>query len=659
MEQDGNPADLPADIHPRMRLPRTSPTALCLCLGLLPFGCSQDDPTPQPSQAAPGTTHEARPASGSNSRGIDDPLVDRVLANKFESVNPEVDGWDTEVQNDLIAKRLKSLGHLWSRPRSDEEALASDAARDELARICSPEFRTTGLRFDDVPSVYEDQGLEVYSGASAKSRDLGKPGVAGMLEALDELRFPFAPEAELHFKFKVVEVDSQGDVLKAQALFQGDGASLEGAVQQSSVWNMSFDASNRKQPMLREVEVVDFTENRSRRGFFFEDCTLSAFGVSGNDSEDPDAQPQGLDAWTKQFGVDVENWLGGVQGSVLSSLLGHHGIAVGDVNGDGYEDVYVCQAGGLPNRLLLQQADGTVRDASVEKGVDFLDPSRGVLLIDIDNDGDQDLVLATSAVVVIFENQDGRGRFVKRSYQTFAQIHSMAAADYDGDGDLDLYGCAYKIPDGSGTAPVPYHDANNGEANVLLRNDIDIQSSQWTFTDVTQESGIDHNNRRFSFAASWEDYDNDGDLDLYVANDFGRNNLYRNEGGKFRDVAGEAGVEDISAGMGTTWGDVDNDGWMDLHVSNMFSSAGNRIAYQRSFKEDLDDSTLQHFRRHARGNSLFSNASDGTFRDVSLSAGITMGRWAWASKICDLNNDTRQDILVANGLVTNEQPTDL
>jgi hypothetical protein len=192
---------------------------------------------------------------------------------------------------------------------------------------------------------------------------------------------------------------------------------------------------------------------------------------------------------------------------------------------------------------------------------------------------------------------------------------------------------------------------------VLLRND--CQGGKWEFTEVTSEVGLDENNRRYSFAASWEDYDNDGDLDLYVANDFGRNNLYRFEDGRFRDVAGEAGVEDISAGMAVTFGDADNDGWMDIHVSNMFSSAGNRIAYQRNFQTGADEATLSLFRRHARGNSLFSNAGDGTFRDVSLDAGITMGRWAWASKFCDLNNDTRVDLLVANGLVTSDEPQDL
>ena len=75
-------------------------------------------------------------------------------------------------------------------------------------------------------------------------------------------------------------------------------------------------------------------------------------------------------------------------------------------------------------------------------------------------------------------------------------------------------------------------------------------------------------------------------LDLYVANDFGRNNLYRNDGGRFVDVAGQAGVEDMASGMSASWGDYNQDGHMDLYVGNMFSSAGNRIAYQQRFKPE-------------------------------------------------------------------------
>jgi hypothetical protein len=73
------------------------------------------------------------------------------------------------------------------------------------------------------------------------------------------------------------------------------------------------------------------------------------------------------------------------------------------------------------------------------------------------------------------------------------------------------------------------------------------------------------NNQRFSYAAAWDDYDQDGDFDLYVANDFGRNNLYRNDRTGFEDVADELGVEDTGSGMSVSWGDVNGDGWMDLY----------------------------------------------------------------------------------------------
>jgi hypothetical protein len=187
----------------------------------------------------------------------------------------------------------------------------------------------------------------------------------------------------------------------------------------------------------------------------------------------------------------------------------------------------------------------------------------------------------------------------------------------------------------------------------LFRND------GGTFRDVTQLVGLHHNNRRFSMAAAWEDYDNDGDVDLYVANDYGRNNLYRNDAGRFRDVAAEAGVEDISAGMSVAWGDVNGDGWMDLYVSNMFSSAGSRIAYQRRFQATEDEQVRAAFQRHARGNSLFLNSGDGTFADASVDAKVTMGRWAWGSQFVDLNNDSWQDIVVANGFITQADPGDL
>ncbi|MCE2559163.1 MAG: VCBS repeat-containing protein, partial [Acidobacteria bacterium] len=200
-----------------------------------------------------------------------------------------------------------------------------------------------------------------------------------------------------------------------------------------------------------------------------------------------------------------------------------------------------------------------------------------------------------------------------------------------------------------------YHDANNGGRNVLLRND-----GGFRFVDATAEVGLDVNNRRFSLAASWEDVDGDGDADLYVANDYGRNNLYRNDGGSFVDVAGAVGVEDISSGMSVSWADYNRDGRVDVYVGNMFSAAGNRITYQRKFERDRQRAgPLAEVQRMARGNSLFAGADGGGFVDRSVEANVTMGRWSWSSVFADINNDGWEDLVVANGNLTQTLPDDL
>ena len=111
--------------------------------------------------------------------------------------------------------------------------------------------------------------------------------------------------------------------------------------------------------------------------------------------------------------------------------------------------------------------------------------------------------------------------------------------------------------------------------------------------------------------------------------------------------------------MSVSWGDYNRDGFMDLYIGNMFSSAGNRIAYQEKFHSAASEEFKTRYRRLARGNSLFEGQSDGTFRDVSVAAGATMGRWAWGSVFADVNNDGWDDLLVGNGFVTGKNPDDL
>ena len=143
------------------------------------------------------------------------------------------------------------------------------------------------------------------------------------------------------------------------------------------------------------------------------------------------------------------------------------------------------------------------------------------------------------------------------------------------------------------------------------------------------------------------------------ANDFGRNNLYRYDGGRFVDVAAELGVEDMAAGMSAVWADFNRDGRRDLYVGNMFSAAGNRVTYQRQFLAARSSTSAGGIQRMARGNTLFIARPDGRYDDVSELAAVTMGRWSWSSKAVDINNDGAQDIVVANGYLTNERTDDL
>jgi hypothetical protein len=170
---------------------------------------------------------------------------------------------------------------------------------------------------------------------------------------------------------------------------------------------------------------------------------------------------------------------------------------------------------------------------------------------------------------LILAANDGQGVFQPKSLKLLpeAQAISLAAADFDNDGDLDIYTCCYArraAPDLQ-ARPIPYHDANNGGRDLLFRNDLGFR-----FTNVTKKVGLDERNHRFSLACAWEDHDNDGDQDLFVANDFGRDNLYRNDGGRFTEVAPQAGVDDVSAGMSAAWGDYNHDGWMDFDSATIF-----------------------------------------------------------------------------------------
>ena len=548
--------------------------------------------------------------------------------------------WKSEALSAHLATQLKELSDwMLEKPARRASVFRTPVANNDFT---CPRLRPVTLR-----EAFRDDWFWVrrYEKAVGPPLEVAHIGSNGIHQAISGFHSDLGSDVELDdVHFKVVRIDQIQDIVTALVFVDVSAHSQDSVIQQTAKWQCQWKRRDTP-PSFHSIEIVEFEEVRSPRRLF-SDATATVLGGNQSYSEHIIF---GYDHWRETL-----DWRFGME------VAGPYGLAVGDVNGDELDDVFFCESGGLPNRLFVQQVDGTVEDISASSGLDFLEPTHSALMIDVDNDGDQDMILASSRFILLMEN-DGSGRFDRRQiHSTMSVARSLSAADFDSDGDLDLYVCGYfpreATADGVGLGrPIPYHDANNGVRNHLFSNQGD-----WQFVDVTESTGLDTNNRRFSYASAWEDYDNDGDPDLYVANDFGRNNLYRNDQGRFVDVAAEAGVEDMSAGMSVSWGDYDRDGWMDIYVGNMFSSAGNRITYQRRFKPNESNETRAGFQRHARGNSLFRNRGDGTFEDVSVEAGVTMGRWSWSCNFVDINNDGWDDLLVGNGMVTSkDDPDDL
>ena len=569
--------------------------------------------------------------------------------------DPNRDGWKSEVFSQRASRQLNELTKL----------LASDHTiqTEDLTRLAVAEIGCTPLLPPNLVTVYEDEVIQVRRPHPNQTTEAALRGFPGLLDALQPLQRLTGSAYDVRCEFKLFRVDPDADLISTEQFFSLTGNGPSGRFECHAKWVVKWrDAKEDELPRMIEILVRQFEQSTKRgaRSTLFADCT--------------DAVLSRNECYRAQLLYGFNHWLQRSQDDRFNFLLGNPGVSVGDVNGDGLDDLYLCQEEGLPNRLFVQQQDGTARDVSEEAGVNWIDNSKCALLVDLDNDGDQDLAVALTGGVALAAN-NGDGEFHLRAVlETSSDVISLTAADYDSDGRLDLYVGVYHrdpAPQASrhsaiaaASAGVVYHDANSGGPNSLLRNGI-TSDGQWSFTDVTKEVGLDVNNRRFTLAAAWEDFDNDGDQDLYVANDFGRNNLYRNEapatgGHLFTDIAADAHTEDSASGMSVTWGDYDRDGWVDLYVGNMFSAAGNRITFQPQFKPKAPVHVKSRIQRFARGNTMYRNRGAATaFADTSDLSGVTMGQWSWSSNFVDLNNDGWDDLVVANGYITTEDTGDL
>ena len=300
--------------------------------------------------------------------------------------------------------------------------------------------------------------------------------------------------------------------------------------------------------------------------------------------DDPPAALSGLEdaservfggeaAWRDDLARPFDELAGSIQRELHPGWAAYHGLAVGDVDGDGREDLYVCQPGGLPNRLFVQRADGSAVECAAELRLDWLDATAAALFADFDGDGDPDLAAAEAGALVILENRDFEGapRFGVRAVLPATGPSSLCAADFDRDGDLDLFAAASDAAWDPERFPEPALDAHNGCASRLYR--AAIEAERWSFVDVALEVGL---GELFGYAstASFADSDGDGDGDLFVADACGPLRFFENQDGRFREATAGAGLGGLVAVHSLAWADVDRDGREELCAVAPSSAGG-------------------------------------------------------------------------------------
>ncbi|MEO0322782.1 MAG: FG-GAP-like repeat-containing protein [Myxococcota bacterium] len=313
------------------------------------------------------------------------------------------------------------------------------------------------------------------------------------------------------------------------------------------------------------------------------------------------------------------------------------GAAAGDVDGDGWPDVYFTVMGGQ-DRLYLNRRDGTFEDVSEAWGITLFNSTSGVAMHDLDRDGDLDIYVNSYGSTRHYYYENVGGRFVERGLfydatpplRRYYQGQSVGFGDVDGDGWADLYSVEWLFDYfGTGTPP---------SETMLLRNELDAARPR--FVNVTDEAGVGADGwptthgqvGTFALTPVFTDLDDDGLQDLYVAADFGASKLFWNEGdGTFFDGTELAEVNQATNAMGVAVGDIDLDGDLDLYVTS--------IAWQEEEDKAFDD----------RGNRLYLNQGDRRFTEEAFDRGLHWGHWGWGVAFVDLDHDGDPDVVSTSG----------
>lgn len=372
------------------------------------------------------------------------------------------------------------------------------------------------------------------------------------------------------------------------------------------------------------------------------------------------------------------------------------GVAAGDVNGDGWVDLYFGRMDG-PNKLYLNEGTGAVsfREATAAAGVAHEDHyTTGVAMADVDGDEDLDLLVASMSKEIALYRNDGLGQFERAEDSRLGTgdgSTTLALADIDGDGDLDLYVTNYKgksvkdlFEPSERTFQKTVRSSDDGEPYELrppfdehfeifypapdspdrrelgATDELYLNDGDGTFTKATDLAGRFRTHagtpmglkKDWGLTAKFQDVNGDGYPDLYVCNDFWTpDRVWINQGdGSFRAIGPRAMRNFSFSSMAVDFSDVDADSHLDVFVTEMLSRKHTRRARQRvSFDPFNPEVGNLDYQPQYMRNSLYLGRPDGTFAEVASYGNVAATEWSWATRFLDVDLDGYEDLLVNTG----------